>query len=533
MELDAQTLQQLTHKQLVEEVQALARGKAKAERELETFKEQIRLMVTQRYGRRSERQTDDPTSDLFNEAEALIEAEDAKASQADPDIDDDADSETITYTRKKSKPGRKPIPDHLPREVIEHDLAEADKICGCGEGKTRIGAETSERLEYIPARLYVEQHVRHQYACRCCEEHGVQIAEMPASILPKSNAGPGLLAYTLVSKFQDSLPLHRQSTILARHEVDIPRHTLARWHIKASEKIEPLIERFEAAMQASPVILIDETRLQVNKEPNKEASSQSYMWVRRGVSPPDHPDDQHRRPDVTLYHYSPSRSGSVAADLLRGYTGAIVTDGYAGYDKVAQSYGLQHGHCWAHARRKFVEAEKALPKGKKSPAITAILNEIKKLYALERRIKDSTPDEKVAARQTEAEPILTKLQQQLEKKQHTVTPKSALGKAIGYTLKYWYGLTQYLINGNLPIDNNGAENAIRPFVVGRKNWLFSDSVKGAQSSARWYSMMETAKANGLEPYRYLKWVFEQLPLAKTEADIDKLLPWKIEPDTIG
>lgn len=199
----------------------------------------------------------------------------------------------------------------------------------------------------------------------------------------------------------------------------------------------------------------------------------SFMWVRLGLSPPDHPDDQQRRPDVTLYHYRPSRSGSVAADLLRGYTGAIMTDGYAGYDKVAQSYGLQYGHSWAHARRKFVEAEKALPKGRKSPAITAVLNEIKKLYALERRIKEHTPDEKVAARQKEAEPILTNLQQKLEKKQQTVTPKSALGKAIGYTLKYWQGLTQYVTNGYLPIDNNGVENAFRPFVVSRNYPRFS------------------------------------------------------------
>ena len=283
MKLDAQTLHNLTHEQLVEEVQALARGKAKAERELETFKEQVRLMVTQQYGRRSERQTDDPTADLFNEAEELTAGEGAPDEHTE---DGDGDSETITYTRRKAKPGRKPIPDHLPRDVIEHDLPEADKVCTCGESKTRIGAETSERLEYVPARLYVEQHVRHQYACRRCEENGVQTADRPASILPKSNAGPGLLAYTLVSKFQDSLPLHRQSVILTRHDIDIPRNTLARWHIQASDNIQPLIDRFEAAMQASPVILIDETRLQVNKEPNKDASSPSYMWVRRGMSPP-------------------------------------------------------------------------------------------------------------------------------------------------------------------------------------------------------------------------------------------------------
>lgn len=525
MKLDAQTLQNLTHEQLVEQVQALARGKDKAERELEVIKEQLRLMVTQRYGRRSERQTDDSTADLFNEAEELIETEQA---QAEHQAGDEADSETITYSRKKAKSGRQSIPDHLPREVIEHDLPEADKICACGESKSRIGAETSERMEYIPARVYVEQHIRHKYACRCCEENGVQIANMPASILPKSNAGPGLLAYTLVSKFQDSLPLHRQSAILARHDIDIPRQTLARWHIQASERMAPLMERFETALKDSAIILMDESHTQVNREAGRDPSSQSQMWVRRGLSPPG--ETARRRRDVTLYHYSSSRSSTVAAELLRGYTGALMTDGYAGYTKVARQYGLQHAQCWAHARRKFVEAEKALPKGKKSPAITAILNEIKKLYAIERRIQDKTAEEKQAIREQDAEPILSKLRQRLEEKQSPVTPKSKLGKAIHYTLKLWKGLTEYVTNGHLPIDNNGAENAIRPFVVGRKNWLFSDTVNGAKASATWYSVMETAKANGLEPYHYLKRVFEQLPLVESDQDIDQLLPWNMDLD---
>ncbi|MCH8553508.1 MAG: IS66 family transposase [Natronospirillum sp.] len=501
---DAQALESMPKGQLIEQMLAM--------------QEQLRLMATQRYGRRSEKQTDDPTADLFNEAEE-IETLEQEAEASEPD------TEEITYTRnKQSKAGRKPLPDHLPREVIEHDLPEADKVCDCGEAKQRIGGETSERLEFIPAKLYVEQHIRHQYACPCCEEHGVQTAEKPPVILPKSNAGPGLLAYTLTSKFQDSVPLARQSNILARHDIDIPRNTLARWHILAGEQMQPLIERFEAAIQSASTVLIDETRLQVNKEPDKSASSQSYMWVRRGLSPPD---DTGRRRDVTLYHYSASRSGQVAHDLLAGCRGAVMTDGYPGYDKVVASLGLQHAQCLAHARRKFVEAEKALPKGKKSPAITAILNELRKLYAIEKRIKNSTAAEKETERQKQAVPVLDKLKVTLEKKQLQVPPKTKLGIAINYALSRWGGLMEYTRNGHLPIDNNGAENAIRPFVVGRKNWLFSDTVNGAKASATWYSIMETAKANGLEPYHYLKQVFEQLPLAKTDEDIDALLPWSI------
>jgi transposase len=507
MNYDAQTLANMPRDQLIQAMLAM--------------QEQMHLLVTQQYGRRSEKQTDDPTADLFNEAEELLALTEAEATEQ---AEDEPATEEITYTRQKAS-GRKPLPDDLPREVIEHDLPDADKVCDCGQAKARIGAETSERLEFIPAKLYVEQHVRHQYACPCCEERGVQTAEKPASLLPKSNAGPGLLAYTLVSKFQDSVPLHRQSNILARHGIDIPRNTLARWHIQASDKVGSLLERFETALKTAQVILMDETRLQVNKEPGKDPDSQSYMWVRRGLSPPD---EQGRRPDVTLYHYSPSRSGAIAAQLLRGYQGALVTDGYAGYNKTAELYGLQHGHCWAHARRKFIEAEKALPKGKKSPAITAILAEISKLYGIEKRVQALSPEQKQTARQQEARPILDKLYQNLEKKQRSVTPKSKLGKAINYALNQRQGLMRYLDNGAMPIDNNGAENAIRPFVVGRKNWLFSDTVNGAKASAVWYSIMETAKANGLEPYHYLKRVFEQLPLATSDDDVDALLPWNIE-----
>jgi len=482
------------------------------------YEAQLRLLAAQKYGARSERQTNDLQSDLFNEAEVLVDKADEQLKSSE--------TETITYERQKKR-GRVAIDPALPRTDIIHDIPEADKTCACGCQKNQIGDERSERLDYVPPQLTVERHIRYKYACPACEE-GVQIADRPASLLPKSNAAPGLLAYVVTAKYQDSLPLYRQSKILARHGVTVPSNTLANWMIKVSEAVAPVIDLMAQQIKQVPVILMDETTLQVNKEPDKKASSKSYMWIRRGLSPPD-PDHPHGK-DMTLFHYSPSRKAQVAVDLLSGYQGALMTDGYDGYNAAIKEHRLQHANCWAHARRKFIEAEKSLPKGKKSPAITAILNEIGKLYGIEKTIKPMLADDKQTERQAKAKPILEKLKTNLNNKLQTVTPKSKLGEAIAYTLKYWEGLITYLENGYIPIDNNGAENGIRPFVIGRKNWLFSDTVKGAEASARLYSIIETAKANGHEPYHYLRLLFTQLPEAKTEQDMINLLPWNVKRD---
>lgn len=519
----AQPPEKTTKKQsmqaLLRQQKALEKKVLRQKEMIAYLQEQLRLVAASQYGKRSERQSDDPQADLFNEAEELVALEEA----AQPEGDTDTTS-VKSHARRKSS-GRQKLPEHLPRKTIEHDIPEADKVCACGCQKQRIGAEVSENLEYIPAKILVEHHVRHQYACPQCEE-GVQTAEKPASLIPKSNVGVNLLAFIIVSKYQDSLPLYRLSKIFARQGIEISRNTLARWVIQCSITLEPLIRLMESQMRQAPVILMDETTLQVNKEPGKEASSKSYMWIRRGLSPSDeaHPHGC----DITLYHYSPTRSGQVAVDLLAGYQGALMTDGYAGYNAAVAKYGLQHATCWAHARRKFIEAEKSLPKGKKSPAITAILTSIRQLYAIEKRLSVSTAAEKQLARQQDARPVLDKLRSNLEKKSTQVTPKSKFGEAIGYTLKYWSSLTTYLENGQLPIDNNGAENGIRPFVVGRKNWLFADTVKGAEASARIYSLIETAKANGHEPYEYLSRLFTRLPQAGTTAEQEALLPWNME-----
>ena len=503
---------------------------AKKDNVIALLEEKLRLLRTHSYGARSEQRSNDAQSDLFNEVDALdLSAEDGaleagSVSAADPASDTQQQTETITYERRKTR-GRKALPESLPRVDIELDIPESDKVCGCGCQKNRIGSDTSERLEIVPAKLFVERHIRYKYACPKCED-GVQIAATVPTMIPKSNAGPGLLAYVVTAKYQDALPLHRQEKIFNRHGVELTRQTLANWIIKCSQALDPLLNLFEHAMREAPVILMDETTVQVNKEEGKAASSQSYMWIRRALAPPDE-DNRHGK-DITLYHYSRSRSGEVAAELLRGYHGALMTDAYAGYNSVVAAQQLIHAQCWAHARRKFVEAEKSLPKGKKSPAISAILNEIAKLYGIEKQIKTANAEDKQQQRDTLAKPILEKLHQSLLKKANDVLPKSALGEAVHYTLKCWRGLTQYLKNGHIPIDNNGAENGIRPFVIGRKNWMFCDTVNGAHASARLYSIIETAKANGLEPYQYLRYLFTELPKAICEADVEKLLPWRVD-----
>ncbi|MDT8398115.1 MAG: IS66 family transposase, partial [Pseudomonadales bacterium] len=400
MKTTANSLENLSKSELIAALQARElliknqrqqHSKQLAQRDniISLLEEKLRLLRCHGYGARSERHDNDPQANLFNEVDALGLSSENQALEAGSITVEDTGSEappetqTITYERSKTR-GRKALPESLPRVDIELDIPESDKVCACGCQKNCIGSESSERLEIVPARLFVERHIRYKYACPACED-GVQIAATMPAMIPKSNAGPGLLAYVVTAKYQDALPLHRQEKIFSRHGVELTRQTLANWIIKCSQALDPLLDQMERALRCAPVILMDETTVQVNKEEDKQASSKSYMWIRRALAPPD-ADNPHAA-DITLYHYSRSRASEVAAELLNGYHGALMTDAYAGYHPVAASQHLMHALCWAHARRKFVEAEKSLPKGKKSPAISAILNEIAKLYGIERQIK--------------------------------------------------------------------------------------------------------------------------------------------------
>jgi transposase len=346
---------------------------------------------------------------------------------------------------------------------------------------------------------------------------------LPPQPIPKSLASPGLLAHITVSKYQDALPLYRQETILKRIGVELPRATLANWMIQAGTLIQPLINLLRDRLLAYDILQMDETPVQVLKEPGKTAQSKSYLWLQRG-GPPDQP--------VVLYDYDPGRGAGVPKRLLDDFKGYLQTDGYDGYNAVVAVNGLTHIGCMAHARRRFSDAVKAQGKNKQRGKAHRGLALIQKLYRVEKQARKLKPEACHYHRQRHARPILDELRTWLDEALPQVPPTSATGKALNYLHREWPKLIAYLEDGRLKIDNNDAENAIRPFVLGRKNWMFSASVKGVKASANLYSLIETAKANGLEPYAYLRHLFTELPMAETVEAIEALLPGNFRKDQI-
>ena len=479
------------------------------------LREQLALLKAGRFGRSSETIPAEQYR-LFNEAEAT----EAEAPTEQETIDVPA------HRRKKG--GRKPLPENLPRKDVIHDLSDAEKVCPHdGHALTLIGEETSEQLDVIPQQVQVIRHIRRKYACPQCEQ-GVTIAPLPPQPIPKSLASPGTLAFVTTNKFVDGLPLYRQETLFKRLNIDISRATLANWVIRAGQLIQPLIDRLARELLTGRLIHMDETTLQVLKEPERPATSQSWLWVRRG-GPPEK--------GIVLFDYDPHRNQAVPKRLLAGFTGTLVTDGYEAYAPVVRENGMTHAGCWAHARRKFNDALKVQgtqAKGKAGKAMEA-MSFIRQLYAVERQAKEKhlDPEQRHALRQQQSRPVIERTRRWLDKSMRQVPPKSVLGKAMGYLDKQWDKLTGFLDDGLIPLDNNPAENAIRPFVIGRKAWLFADTVHGAEASANLYSLVETAKANGLEPYRYLRHVFTHLPAAQSPEQVDALLPTRVDAGMIN
>ena len=474
-----------------------------------TLQEQLNLALARRYAASSEKISPDQYR-LFDEAEtdAGVEPE---------------DDEVIVPAHSRKKRGRKKLPDTLPRVDVIHELSGDDLICPHdGAVLNEIGEKTSEQLDIVPAKIQVIRHIRKQYACKCGQ--CIKTATLPKQPIPKSMASPGLLAHITVSKYQDALPLYRQETILQRIGVDIPRATLANWMIKSGMLIQPLINLMRDQMLEYDIIQMDETPVQVLKEPDKQAQSKFYIWLQRG-GPPARP--------VILYDYDPGRSAQVPKRLLDGFKGYLQTDGYDGYNAVVAANGLIHLGCMAHARRRFSDAVKAQGKNKKRGKAHQGLLLIRKLYRIERQARKLTVQERYTRRQKHSKPILGQIRKWLNDALPQVAPSSATGQALSYLHNEWAMLIRYLDDGRLEIDNNGAENAIRPFVLGRKNWLFSASVKGVKASANLYSLIETAKANGLEPYAYLRHVFIELPKAETVEAIEALLPGNMNQIGVG
>ena len=483
--------------------------------------EQINLARRQRFGASSEKVTLDQLGLSFDEAEVTTLAAEALA-EREPDQGDTGEVAVAGHRRRRG--GRRPLPAELPRVEIVYAL-EGD-ACRCGQCQHElevIGQKVSEQLDIVPARVQVLRHVRRTYRCLACEGQIVS-APRPAQPIPRSNASPGTLAQVAVAKYADGLPLYRQEQQLKRIGVELPRATLASWMVKAGTLVQPLINLLRERMLEYPVLAMDETRIQVLKEAGRAPESLSWLWVQRG-GPPDQP--------IVLYDYDPSRGQQVPKRLLGDYRGFLQTDGYEAYSAACGANGIVQVGCWAHARRRFDEALKAQGKSAKSkPSLAAqAINRIGLLYQIERRGQRLSDDERLALRQQRAVPVLNALHEWLVEQLPRVPAQSALGKALGYLHGQWDRLTVYATDGRLRIDNNLVENAIRPFVIGRKNFLFCDSVAGATASANLYSLIETAKANGRSPYDYLRRIFTELPAAQTVEQVEALLPLAPQPDS--
>jgi transposase len=500
----------------VEQEREALRGEVRVLRvERDLLAERLKAFMRKLFAAKSEARGTEQSELLFNEAEALSASAAAASEEA-------LDTERVEIpAHKRAKRGRKPLDPALPREVIRHELPESERVCPHdGAALQEIGVEASEQLDIIPQQVRVIRHERVKYACPCCDQ-GLKLTPVPARIIPKGLLSEAALTWVISAKYQDGLPLYRQAGLLARFGGDISRNTLACSVVRAGEAVQPIINLMRDELLEGELILGDETELQVLKEPGRPAQRKSYLWVQMGGA----------AAPVRLFTYAPSRSAATALELYAGAQAgsALMSDGYESYGQVAKTYGLVHLGCWAHSRRRFVEAEAALPKPARSPdqPATQFIAAIGELYVIEARARELSREQRHRLRQEHSRGILDRIQALLLAHLNAVLPHSLLGKALHYLHDQWPRLVRYVDDGAYPIDNNACENAIRPFVIGRKNWLFSDTQGGAKASANLYSLIETARVNNVEPYRYLQALFTTLPRARTVEDYEALLPWRI------
>ncbi|MDP1573392.1 MAG: IS66 family transposase [Coxiellaceae bacterium] len=480
----------------------------------ESILEQLRLAKQKRFATSSEKNLLQP--DIFDEAG--VDLPEAVTQQLSEEKNEKDGITVAEHTRSK-KPKRCKLPEDLPREIILHDLSDAEKVCGCGAHLVKIGEEVSEQLKYIPAKLSVVAHVRPKYACKPCQEN-VKIAAMPSLLLPKSIATPELVAHIIISKYCDHLPLYRQEKMWERIAVDLPRSSLCAWVLKTAELCHPLIEQLQKNITTYDYAQADETTVQVMNEKDRKNTSKSYMWCYRGGNK-DGP--------VIVYDYQETRGGYHAENFLSGFKGYLQTDAYSGYNWTLQNKDIVSVGCNAHARRNFAE----LVKISKTPGLAAeALLFYKKLYKIEAQARDNnlTPEQRHKLREKESKPIVDAFKRFLDHHLTKTSEQGKIGKAIRYCLNHWEQLSNFLKDGRIEIDNNLCENAIRPFTLGRKNWLFMGSPSGAKAGATFYSLIETCKANKIDPQKYLTQMLHKIHLCKTDDDYRNLLPQNFKLD---
>jgi transposase len=465
---------------------------------------------------------------FFNESEV-------EGTSAQPALEETPDDKTVDVPgHKRAKRGRKPLDPALPREVVRHELPEGERVCPHdGARLSEIGVEASEQLDIIPQQVRVIRHERVKYACPCCDG-ALRLAARPPQVIPKGLFTESAMAWVISSKYLDALPLYRQAALLGRFGgTDISRNTLAAGVVRVGRAVQPVINLLRDGLLESPIVCGDETEVQVLKEPGRTAQAKSYMWVQ--ITEGSGPDGT--GPPIRLFAYAPSRSTATAKDLYAGMRRGTVlmTDGYEPYNTIAEANGLVHLGCWAHCRRYFHEALQALPKDKRGPQqlparFIALIAELYKVEAESRRegLDASALQQR---RQQQSAVVLKQIEQLLVVNLHAVLPGSLLGKALHYMSSQWPKLVRFVDDGRYLIDNNVCENAIRPFCVGRRNWLFADTVGGANASANLYSLLQTCLANGIDGYRYLRALLVALPAAKSVEDYEALLPWRIAMDS--
>jgi len=473
---------------------------------LALLEEQLRLARIRQYGARSEKNPHQVL--LFDEAELEVALE---------EVEEQLPETAPSKPARQRKP-REGFSAALPRVRIELPLSEEERA---GASQTFF-TMVKEELDIVPAKARVLEYWQEKAVFEDPDGASrIVAASRPVHPLGKCIASVGLLAYLIVAKYADALPLYRLEHILKRSGGVISRTSMANWIIRLEAVFEPLLKLLHAQQLDCDYLQADETRLQVLKDAGRAATSDKWMWLIRG-GPPDRP--------VVLFHYDASRSEVVPARLLEGFSGVLQTDGYAGYNRVCRENPITRIGCWDHARRKFVEAAKAAPAKKKGAKVSkadVAIGKIGKLYVIEQRIEGLAPEQKTAERQRLARPVLDDLHGWLQQNLTKVPRDSLTAQAIQYTLNQWSYLIGYCEDGRLRISNALAENAIRPFAVGRRNWLFADTARGARASAACYSLIETAKANGLEPYAYLTYVLSHIGAADTLEKLEALLPWNM------
>lgn len=467
-----------------------------------------------------------PRSESFDPRQLLLFGQQVIDASLDAASIEEESGEKLKTRCPRHKHGRQQLPKHLERIEIEHDLD--DRACpACGCERCRIGAEVSEQLEYFPASFKVLRHIRHKYACAKCDHDGynpnIATAEKSPQPIDKGLPGPSLLAYVITSKLGDHLPLYRLERIFERQQLHVARSTMCAWMRCAGELVKPLVELMTERVRQSKAIHTDDTTVPI-QSPGAKQCRKGRIWCYLG-------DEAN---PYTVYDYTPSRSRDGPAKWLAGFAGYLQADAYGGYDGIFAGGGATEVACWAHARRKFYDAQDS--DGRRAAEMLALVGE---LYAVERELKEAcagawselSRDEQfvriVAARQERSVPVLNRIKTWLDREGEIVLPRSPLATAITYAQNQWQALTTYTTQGFLNIDNNASERALKRVAIGRKNWLFAGNDAAAENHARLWSLIASCERHNIDPQRYLTSVLAKIGTTSQE-ELDQFLPdvWK-------